>query len=119
MSDEFARQLQQPERASLLTRRTVQRTETKMMPEEPASYSHGLASLGNLFAPSTPPTPRQRLADLLTRYPAPQTPLSMPLSTARRMVPTNVTVNQPDGQYVKLIDAYHALKLPVVTLWGG
>jgi hypothetical protein len=119
MSDEFARQLQRPDRANLLTRRTVQRIETKMVQEEPPSYSHGLGSLGALFAPSTPPTAQQRLAGLLTKYPAPQTPLSLPFYTAPRMVPKNVTVNEPDGYCVKLVVAYNALKLPLATLSGG
>lgn len=119
MSDEFARQLRQPDRATLLTRRTVQRIETKMVPEEPAAYSDGLASLGALFAPSTPLTAQQGLADLLRQYSVPQTPLSAPAPTAPRMVAKKVTVNEPDGYCVKLIAAYNALKLPPGMISAG
>jgi len=90
MSDEFARQLQQSDRAQLLTRRTVQRTDTKMVPDEAASYSDGLARLGDLFASSAP-----------------------------RMVSKQVTVNEPDGHFLKLAVAYNALKLPLKMLSDG
>jgi hypothetical protein len=119
MSDEFARQLQQPDRAQLLTRRTVERIETKAVPEEAPSYSAGLANLGSLFAPSTPLTQQQRIADLFRKYPAPQTLLSAPAPTAPRMVSKQVTVTEPDGHFVKLVAAYSALKLPVGMLSGG
>jgi class 3 adenylate cyclase len=119
MSDEFARQLQQSDRAQLLTRRTVQRTETKMVPDEAASYSDGLARLGDLFASSAPLTTQHRLADLLKNYPAPLTPLSAPAPSAPRMVSKQVTVNEPDGHFLKLGVAYNALKLPLRMLSDG
>jgi class 3 adenylate cyclase len=118
VSDEFARQMALGDRTALLTRRTVVKTETRLVPEEPAvppSYSSALASLGDLIYPPAPLTPQQRLADLLRGYPGPLSPAP----EAPRMVSKTVTVNEPDGHCVTLVAAYNALNLPVAILSGS
>lgn len=117
VSDQFARQMEAADRTALLIRRTVPRTETRMLPEvlPPTSSSSGtlaeLLGLG-LSAPWAE-TPQQRLARLLYQYPS--TPLSPP---PPRMVAQTVTVHDPDGYSVKMATAYNALGLPQTALVG-